>query len=73
MQTLARLLPLLPQTTENTLILIVETVEATLRVGGQALDAASCKSMVDTVLTTWFEKPQGTLAFFLPQALLISL
>ncbi|KAI5481652.1 Importin 9 [Pseudohyphozyma bogoriensis] len=59
--TLSRLLPLLPQTTENTLILLVDAVRSTLKAGGQVLDAATASGLVKTVLTTWFEKPEDPL------------
>ncbi|KAK4699259.1 importin-9, partial [Phenoliferia sp. Uapishka_3] len=52
-QTLARLLPLLPQTTENTLVLIVESCEATLKVAGPNLDVQTCSSVVSTILNIW--------------------
>lgn len=58
-RTLGQLLPLLPQTSENTLVLIVDTIEATLKVSGSALDGPLCTILVNTILKTWFEKPQG--------------
>lgn len=58
-QALVQLLPLLPQTSDNTLVLVVETVESTLKVAGPALDAETCAEVVKQVLTTWFETPGG--------------
>ncbi|KAL8280102.1 hypothetical protein RQP46_007432 [Phenoliferia psychrophenolica] len=56
-QTLARLMPLLPQTTENTLVLIVETCEATLKVAGTTLDSQTCSDVITTVLNLWLANP----------------
>ncbi|ORY73226.1 ARM repeat-containing protein [Leucosporidium creatinivorum] len=57
-QTLGMLLPLLPQTTENTLVLVIETIESTLKVGGPSLDQDTCSTLVKMVLETWFAKPE---------------
>ena len=57
--TLGMLLPLLPQTTENTLVLVIETIESTLKVGGPNLDHDTCSTLVKLVLETWFSKPEG--------------
>ncbi|SCV67876.1 BQ2448_5487 [Microbotryum intermedium] len=57
-QSIARLLPLLPQTTENTLVLIVEALVPILKVAAPSLDAPTCSSLVQIVLETWFKKPE---------------
>ncbi|SCZ96701.1 BZ3500_MvSof-1268-A1-R1_C083g00450 [Microbotryum saponariae] len=57
-QSIARLLPLLPQTTENTLVLIVEALVPILRVAAPSLDAPTCSSLIQIVLETWFKKPE---------------
>lgn len=56
---LAKLLPLLPQTSENTLVLVLDAIQSLLRVGGPSLDEATCSALIRTVLQTWFEKPEG--------------
>ncbi|KDE03266.1 hypothetical protein MVLG_06259 [Microbotryum lychnidis-dioicae p1A1 Lamole] len=57
-QSIARLLPLLPQTTENTLVLIVEALVPILKVAAPSLDAPTCSSLIRIVLETWFKKPE---------------
>ncbi|GAA6037267.1 hypothetical protein JCM8097_008653 [Rhodosporidiobolus ruineniae] len=59
--TLSKLLPLLPQTTENTLVLILDAIQSSLKAAGTVLDAATCSALIKTVLTTWFEKPEDPL------------
>lgn len=56
---MTKLLPLLPQTTENTMVLLVETLESTLKVGGATMQSDSCTALIAAVLATWFEKPEG--------------
>lgn len=59
--TLARLLPLVGQTNENTQVLVIDAVRSAVKVGAGALDAASCKSLVETVLSVWLGKPEDPL------------
>jgi hypothetical protein len=56
---LAKLFPLLPDTTENTLVLVLDAIQSSLKVAGTSLDAATASSLVAAVLTIWFEKPEG--------------
>lgn len=58
-QSLARLLPLLPQTTENTLVLIIDAVQVTLKVAAPSLDRDTCSLLVRILLDTWMSKPEG--------------
>lgn len=60
-QTLARLLPLVNQTTENTQVLVIEAVRSAVKVGAGALDAGACRSLVESVLTVWLGKPEDPL------------
>ncbi|GAA5855822.1 hypothetical protein JCM8547_000374 [Rhodosporidiobolus lusitaniae] len=58
---LAKLLPLLPQTTENTLVLVLDAIQSSLKVGGTVIDAPTASGLIKTVLTTWFDKPEDPL------------
>ncbi|GAA6011372.1 hypothetical protein JCM10207_008317 [Rhodosporidiobolus poonsookiae] len=58
---LAKLLPLLPQTTENTLVLALDAIQSSLEVAGTVIDAATCSALIKAVLTVWFEKPEDPL------------
>lgn len=58
---LAKLLPLLPETSENTLVLVLDAIQSLLRVGGPSIDAATCSALIRIVLQTWFEKPEDPL------------
>ena len=60
-QSLARLLPLLPQTTDNTLVLIIDAVQVTLKVAAPSLDAQTCSMLIRILLDTWMSKPEGQL------------
>ena len=55
-----KLLVLLPQTTDNTMILIVETLDSTLKVGGTSLSEEECGAVVEGVLQCWFGAPEGS-------------
>ncbi|BGP14490.1 hypothetical protein JCM10213v2_002439 [Rhodosporidiobolus nylandii] len=59
--TLSKLLPLLPHTTENTLVLVLDAIQSCLKAAGSVLDAATCSALIKAVLTTWFEKPEDPL------------
>ncbi|BGP38381.1 hypothetical protein JCM10449v2_002313 [Rhodotorula kratochvilovae] len=58
---LSKLLPLLTQTTDNTLVLVLDAIQSSLKVGGAALDAATTQLLVKTVLEVWFAKPEDPL------------
>ena len=57
--TMRKLLVLLPLTTDNTMVLIVETLDATLKVGGTSLNEEECRAVVEGVLQCWFATPEG--------------
>ncbi|GAA5867303.1 hypothetical protein JCM1840_005019 [Sporobolomyces johnsonii] len=58
---LSKLLPLLPQTTENTLVLILDAIQSSLKAGSNVVDAATCSALIKAILTTWFDKPEDPL------------
>lgn len=58
---LSKLLPLLPQTSENTLVLVLDAIQSSLKVGGTVIDQATCSSLIKTLLETWFATPEGAL------------
>ncbi|KAM0754424.1 ARM repeat-containing protein [Meredithblackwellia eburnea MCA 4105] len=58
-QSLARLVPLVPQTSENTLTLVVDTCTATVKVAD--IDAQTAVVVVETVLNTWLPSPADPL------------
>ncbi|KAM0788544.1 hypothetical protein ACM66B_001672 [Microbotryomycetes sp. NB124-2] len=57
-QALSRLFPLLPQATENTLVLVVETIEAGVKATGPALDEQTTAALASTLFEIWFTKPE---------------
>ncbi|GAA5887335.1 hypothetical protein JCM6882_002496 [Rhodosporidiobolus microsporus] len=59
--TLSKLLPLLPQTTENTLVLVLDAIQSSLKTAGTIIDASTASALIKAVLTTWFEKPEDPL------------
>lgn len=56
---LAKLLPLLPQTSDNTLVLVLDAIQSSLKVGGAVMDQTTCSALIKTVLETWFATPEG--------------
>ncbi|BGP06448.1 hypothetical protein JCM10049v2_002270 [Rhodotorula toruloides] len=58
---LSKLLPLLPQTSENTLVLVLDAIQSSLKVGGTVIDQATCSSLIKTLLETWFATPEDPL------------
>nr|KAK4053501.1 hypothetical protein OIV83_001668 [Microbotryomycetes sp. JL201] len=57
-QALSRLFPLLPQATDNTLVLVVETIESGIKAAGPALDERTSASLASKLLEIWFTKPE---------------
>ncbi|GAA6059323.1 hypothetical protein JCM10212_005903 [Sporobolomyces blumeae] len=55
---LAKLLPLLPQATENTLVLVLDAMQSSLKAGSSAVDAQTCAALIKATLETWFAKPE---------------
>lgn len=58
-QSLGCLLPLLSQTTDNTQVLIMDTVESTLKIAAPSLDQSTCSQLIKLLLDTWMSKPEG--------------
>ncbi|GAA5974253.1 hypothetical protein JCM11641_003356 [Rhodosporidiobolus odoratus] len=59
--TLAKLIPLLPHITENTLVLVLDAIQSSLKAAGSVIAAATCSALIKAVLTSWFEKPEDPL------------
>ncbi|GAA5841531.1 hypothetical protein JCM3766R1_003978 [Sporobolomyces carnicolor] len=58
---LSKLLPLLPQATENTLVLVLDAIQSTLKAGSAAVDAPTYALLIKALLETWFAKPEDPL------------
>ncbi|GAA5868959.1 hypothetical protein JCM16303_000320 [Sporobolomyces ruberrimus] len=55
---LAKLLPLLPQATENTLVLVLDATQSCLKAGSSAVEAPTYALLIKALLETWFAKPE---------------
>ncbi|GAA5825501.1 hypothetical protein JCM5353_005327 [Sporobolomyces roseus] len=55
---LSKLLPLLPQATDNTLVLVLDAMQSCLKAGSSAVDAATYAALIKSLLETWFAKPE---------------
>lgn len=69
---LSKLLPLLPQATENTLVLVLDAIQSTLKAGSAAVDAPTYALLIKALLETWFAKPEGMLALPSPRAFILA-
>jgi len=58
---LSKLLPLLPQATDNTLVLVLDAMQSCLKAGSSAVDAATYAALIKSLLETWFAKPEGSI------------
>ncbi|KPV76594.1 uncharacterized protein RHOBADRAFT_52581 [Rhodotorula graminis WP1] len=58
---LSKLLPLLSGATENTLVLVLDAIQSSLKAGGSVLDEQTTRALVKTVLEVWFAKPEDPL------------
>jgi hypothetical protein len=56
---LSKLLPLLPQATENTLVLVLDAIQSCLKAGSTAVDGPTYALLIKALLETWFAKPEG--------------
>ncbi|KAK4058553.1 hypothetical protein OIO90_000715 [Microbotryomycetes sp. JL221] len=57
-QALSHLFPLLPRATDNTLVLVVETIESGVKAAGSALDEHTTSGLARTLFEIWFSKPE---------------
>ncbi|GAA5933997.1 karyopherin KAP114 [Sporobolomyces koalae] len=55
---LSKLLPLLPQATENTLVLVLDAIQSSLKGGSSAVTAETYALLIKALLETWFAKPE---------------
>ncbi|GAA5921433.1 hypothetical protein JCM3775_003046 [Rhodotorula graminis] len=58
---LSKLLPLLSGATENTLVLVLDAIQSSLKACGSVLDEQTTRALVKTVLEVWFAKPEDPL------------
>ncbi|GAA5946175.1 hypothetical protein JCM3765_000143 [Sporobolomyces pararoseus] len=54
----SKLLPLLPQATDNTLVLVLDAIQSCLKAGSTAVDGPTFALLIKALLETWFAKPE---------------